>query len=90
MVAQVKRDPEVLTPSLKPASLPLIRFHDFRHTTATLLLLANVNPKIVSERLGHSKIQVTLDTYSHLLPTMQDGAAEQMERLLFGQKAATA
>jgi integrase len=74
-------------PTLKRAGLPAIRFHDLRHTTATLLLLANVNPKVVSERLGHSKIQVTLDTYSHLLPTMQDGAADQMERLLHAPRA---
>jgi integrase len=65
-----------------PALLPAIRFHDLRHTTASLLLLANVNPKIVSERLGHSKVAVTLDIYSHLLPTMQDGAAAQLESLL--------
>jgi integrase len=67
---------------LKRAALPPVRFHDLRHTTASLLLLANVNAKIVSERLGHSKIAVTLDTYSHLLPTMQDGAAAELERLL--------
>jgi integrase len=65
-----------------PDLLPSIRFHDLRHTCATMLLLANVNPKIVSERLGHSKVSITLDTYSHVLPTMQDGAAAQIERLL--------
>ncbi len=65
-----------------PELMPSIRFHDLRHTSATLLLLANINAKIVSERLGHSKISVTLDTYSHVLPTMQDSAAAQMERLL--------
>jgi integrase len=71
-----------------PDLLPEIRFHDLRHTCASLLLLDNVNAKIVSERLGHSKIAVTLDTYSHLLPTMQDVAAASLERLLHGQKAA--
>jgi integrase len=73
-------------PLLARAGLPAVRFHDLRHTTATLLLLANFNPKIVSERLGHSKIQVTLDTYSHLLPTMQDGAADRLEVLLHRPK----
>jgi integrase len=68
---------------LKKAGLPAtVRFHDLRHTCASLLLLANINAKIVSERLGHSKIAVTLDTYSHLLPTMQDGAAAELEKLL--------
>jgi integrase len=54
------------------------RFHDLRHTCATLLLLADVNAKVVSERLGHSKIQITLDTYSHVLPTMQEKAADAL------------
>src|SRR5215208_1342481 len=53
---------------LKYAGLPDIRFHDLRHTCATLLLGRNVNPKIVSEMLGHASIAITLDTYSHLLP----------------------
>ena len=47
------------------------RFHDLRHTCATLLLSHNVNPKIVSEMLGHANIAITLDTYSHVLPDMQ-------------------
>ena len=60
---------------LKLASLPPdTRFHDLRHTCATLLLSRNVNPKIVSEMLGHSSIAITLDTYSHVLPTMQESA----------------
>jgi integrase len=76
-------------PILKRAGLPSIRFHDLRHTTASLLLLANVHPKAVSERLGHSSIQVTVDVYSHLLPTTQDSAAAQMERLLNPPKRPT-
>ena len=48
-----------------------VRFHDLRHTCATLLLSRNVNPKIVSEMLGHATIAITLDTYSHVLPDMQ-------------------
>jgi integrase len=59
---------------------PVIRF-DLRHTMATMLLLANVHPKVVSERLGHASIQMTLDTYSHLIPTMQRAATEALEGL---------
>ncbi len=68
---------------LKKAKLPeIFRFHDLRHTCATLLLLKNVNPKIVQEMLGHATITQTLDTYSHVLPTMQDAASEAMESAL--------
>jgi integrase len=70
-------------PLLKQAGLPEIRFHDLRHTCATLLLTRNVNPKIVSEMLGHSTIAITLDTYSHVLPNMRDQAAAAMEEALF-------
>src|SRR5215207_344559 len=69
-------------PLLKRAGLPEIRFHDLRHTCATLLLTRNVNPKIVSEMLGHSSIVITLDTYSHVLPNMRDAAAAAMEEAL--------
>jgi integrase len=69
-------------PLLKRAGLPEIRFHDLRHTCATLLLSKNVNPKIVSEMLGHATIAITLDTYSHVLPTMQESAAKAMEDAL--------
>jgi integrase len=69
-------------PLLERASLPEIRFHDLRHTCATLLLSKNVNPKIVSEMLGHATIAITLDTYSHVLPTMQESAARAMEDAL--------
>jgi len=69
-------------PLLKRAGLPEVRFHDLRHTCATLLLTRNVNPKIVSEMLGHSTIAITLDTYSHVLPNMRDQAAAAMEEAL--------
>lgn len=70
---------------LADAGLPKeFRLYDLRHTCATLLLAANVNPKIVSERLGHSTVVLTLDTYSHVLPTMQRAAADQLEAMLFG------
>lgn len=58
------------------AGVPKIRFHDLRHTCATLLLSQEVNPKIVQERLGHSDISMTLNRYSHVTPTMQDKAAQ--------------
>ena len=69
-------------PLLKHAGLAQIRFHELRHTCATLLLLKNVNPKVVSEMLGHASIAITLDTYSHVLPNMQNEAAKAMEEAL--------
>ena len=69
-------------PLLKRAGLPQVRFHDLRHTCATLLRSKNVNPKVVSEMLGHASIAITLDTYSHVLPDMQDSAARAMEEAL--------
>jgi len=65
-------------PLLRRAELPPIRFHDLRHTFATLQLAAGTNPKIVSEVLGHTDVAITLDRYSHALPAMQ---AEAMGRL---------
>ncbi len=67
---------------LKQADLPPIRFHDLRHTAATLLLTQGVHPKVVSEMLGHATITLTLDTYSHLLPVMHAQAAATMDALL--------
>lgn len=69
-------------PLLVKAGLPRRRFHDLRHTAATLMLLGNVPPKVVSETLGHSTIAITLDTYSHVLPDMQAQAAGVMDALL--------
>jgi integrase len=57
-----------------------IRFHDLRHTHATQLLKAGVHPEVVSERLGHASIGITLDPYSHVMPGMQDAAAENDRR----------
>lgn len=68
---------------LVKCNLPLVRFHDLRHTHATLLLMQGVNAKVVSERLGHSKVDMTLDTYSHVLPNMQKDAALKLENMLF-------
>lgn len=70
---------------LKKAELPLnFRLYDLRHSCATLLLVAGENPKVVSERLGHASVVLTLDTYSHVLPTMQEAASQKLERILFG------
>jgi len=67
---------------LKKANLPDIRFHDLRHTAASLMLLQGVHPKVVQERLGHSEIGITLNIYSHVLPAMQEVAAEKMDELM--------
>lgn len=69
-------------PLLERAGVPRIRFHDLRHTCATLLLTRNVNPKIVQEMLGHANISETMDTYSHVLPGMGDAAAGAMDEAL--------
>lgn len=70
-------------PILEKAELPQIRLYDLRHSCATLLLMADENPKVVSERLGHSTVMLTLDTYSHVLPTMQQQATAKLERMLY-------
>lgn len=64
--------------------LPKLTLHGLRHTWATLALQAGVHPKVVSERLGHANISITLDTYSHVTPTMQTDAAETVARLIRG------
>jgi integrase len=61
--------------AVKKAVLPQIRLHDLRHTHATLALQAGVHPKVVSERLGHATVSITLDTYSHAIPALQEEAA---------------
>ncbi|HEV8627472.1 MAG TPA: tyrosine-type recombinase/integrase [Acidimicrobiia bacterium] len=60
----------------------MIRFHDLRHTAATLLLGRGIHPKVVSELLGHSQVGVTLDLYSHVTPTMHQQAARTFDDLL--------
>ena len=70
-------------PILKRAGLPeSLRLYDLRHSCATLLLAANENPKVVGERLGHASIRMTMDVYSHVLPTMQRAASDKLELLL--------
>jgi integrase len=72
-------------PVVTRAKLSLtLRLYDLRHSCATLLLSAGENPKVVSERLGHASIVLTLDTYSHVLPSMQQAATEKLERILYG------
>ena len=70
-------------PLLKLAELPKIRLYDLRHTSATISLAAGVSPKVISEQLGHASVAFTLDVYSHVLPHMQDAAAEKVQALLF-------
>jgi integrase len=67
---------------VEAAGLPAIRLHDLRHTHATLALQAGVHPKVVQERLGHASIGITLDTYSHIVPGMQEAAAAKVAALL--------
>lgn len=69
-------------PLLQAAGLPRIRFHDLRHSAATLMLSRNIHPKVVSEMLGHSQVAVTLDLYSHVTPTMQREAAAALDAVL--------
>jgi integrase len=71
-------------PLLAKAGLPRIRFHDLRHTAATLMLGKGVHPKIASEMLGHSKIGITLDLYSHVTPTMQRQAVDALDAVFAG------
>ena len=67
---------------LKDNGLPDIRFHDLRHTNATLMLKNSIPAKIVSSMLGHSTIAITLDTYSHVITEMQQQAVDVVEKLL--------
>lgn len=80
------RPPHVLSTRFKRAATAAgfsgVRFHDLRHTMATMAMGAGLHPKIVSERLGHSRIQITLDTYSHTMPSMQREAADTLGALV--------
>jgi integrase len=81
-IRRAKLHRESWKPLLEWAGVRDVRFHDLRHTCATLLLTKGVHPKIVSEMLGHSSIAVTLDIYSHVIPGLGDGAARAMEDVL--------
>jgi len=63
--------------------LPPVRLHDLRHSNATALIQAGVSPKVVQQRLGHSDINITLNTYTHVLPEMDQEAASTIDNLLF-------
>jgi integrase len=67
---------------IRAAGLPEVRFHDLRHTAASLMLNHGIPPIIVARRLGHSKVSITLDTYGHLMPEMQNEAADLMDELV--------
>jgi integrase len=66
---------------LKKAALPRIRFHDLRHSAATILMAAGVHPKMVQERMGHCTIAMTMDIYSHVMPSIQQEGAEKIDDL---------
>ena len=66
---------------LKEAGLPPMRFHDLRHSAATILFVAGVNPKVIQELLGHSTISITLEVHSHVLPSIQQEAAGKMDEV---------
>jgi len=74
---------EALKAQAERQMLPAIRLRDLRHTHATLALQAGVHPKVVSERLGHATVSITLDTYSHAIPAMQEEAATLIAGLVF-------
>jgi len=79
-------DPSTVTHTfgkiIRNAGLPHIRLHDLRHTHASLLLQAGIHPKVVQERLGHSSIRVTLDTYSHVMGGLQEAAIQRFDDFL--------
>lgn len=81
-------DPSEITSGFKRiaarAGAPKVRFHDLRHAFATMLLASGVHPKIASEALGHSTVGITLDIYSHVLPSMQEEAARAIQKTLGG------
>jgi integrase len=73
-----------LEPRLVKAALPMIPLHDLRHSCATLLLAQGVNPRVVMETLGHSQISLTLNTHSHVLPSLQREAAAKIDAVFSG------
>ena len=70
--------------AVRKAAVKAIRFHDLRHTHATLGLAAGIHPKVMQERLGHSSITITMDRYSHVVPSMQQDAATRVAAIVDG------
>ena len=71
---------------LEENNLPSIRFHDLRHSNATALIQAGVSPKVVQQRLGHSDINITLNTYTHVLPEMDMEAAQKLDYIMLQKR----
>ena len=80
---QTNRVRRIMWSALKKAGLPRIRFHDLRHTCASLLAAQNVHPKVVQEILGHSNIAITMDLYSHIFSEVKREAAATMDAVLW-------
>ena len=76
-------------PGALPASKHGLRFHDLRHTCASLSIAAGAHPKLISTRLGHSSITITLDRYGHLMPSIEEALAEQLDALYVADRDAT-
>jgi integrase len=70
--------------ALEKAGLPRLRFHDLRHTAASIMLAQGISPRVVMETLGHSQISLTMNTYSHVMPSLKRDAAERMDAALSG------
>ena len=79
-----ERITQIFKDSVKQAGMPPITLHGLRHTHATLALAAGVHPKVVSERLGHASVSLTLDVYSHAVPSMEEEAASRIAALVTG------
>ncbi|ASA25387.1 tyrosine-type recombinase/integrase [Paenibacillus donghaensis] len=87
IIEKIQKEQQQLKDAGQPyIDFPRIRFHDLRHTHATLLLKAGIHPKIVQERLGHSSINVTLDTYSHVLPNLQEAVLRNIGDSITGDR----
>ncbi|PYM86617.1 MAG: hypothetical protein DME13_08150 [Candidatus Rokuibacteriota bacterium] len=71
---------------LRRAGLRRIRFHDLRHTYASLLIAQGAHPKYIQAQLGHASIQTTLDRYGHLMPDAHAAEARKLDRLVFGER----
>ena len=72
---------QLFVDALHDAGLPHMRLHDLRHSAATILLVKGVHPKVVQELLGHSNISMTMNVYSHVLPSMQQAVTDKMNDL---------